>query len=289
MAAIKDLRARTGAPITDCKNALNDPEVDGDLEKAFDWLRAKGAATFAKREGNVTAEGLIAVAWEEDQTAAAIVELNSETDFVARNADFIEVASSLASDALSAALEGENLDSVGFGLVACSVAGGSGGLTLLTHAFTRNHSYYCTQRLRRFQGYANVHASVAAASEGKVSDLVGKMREKIVLRRAEKISAAEGGIISTYVHNTLGPGCGSAAALVSLRHADNLDLRADESVEQELQQLGKKLAMHIVAAKPKFLSRDSVSAKDLEREKAVLETQARDEGKPEEIIAKMVS
>ena len=101
MAAIKDLRARTGAPITDCKNALNDPDVDGDLEKAFDWLRAKGSATFAKREGNVAAEGLIACAESGDSRAASIVEMNSETDFVARNADFAEVAGQIASDALS--------------------------------------------------------------------------------------------------------------------------------------------------------------------------------------------
>ena len=169
----------------------------------------------------------------------------------------------------------------GFCLFGCCLVGvwRVGSLFACTHVFTP-----CPYP----QALTDVHASVTTASEGKVADLVGKMREKIVLRRAAALVADEGGIVSAYVHNSLGPGCGTVAALVSLASSSGQDLRGDAATSEELSQLGKKLAMHAVAAKPKFLSRKDVSAGDLEREKAVQERKAREAGKPEEIIAKMV-
>ena len=109
---VKDLRDKTGAGMMDCKAALN--ETDGDMEGAIDWLRKKGLASAAKKAGRVTAEGLIAVVTEGNR--GAVVEVNSETDFVARNDTFQTMASGIAKAALAA--KGD-LDKLATGRKAC--------------------------------------------------------------------------------------------------------------------------------------------------------------------------
>ena len=228
---VKQLRESTGAGMMDCKKALN--ETDGDFEAAVDWLRTKGLAAAAKKAGRVASEGLVAVATEGNK--GAVVEINSETDFVARNADFQKFAANVADVALNA---GEGLDDV-----AAADYPGSG-------------------------------KSVA----GTLTDLIAVIGENMTFRRTASISV-ENGVVANYVHGTVAPGLGKIGVLVALESTGDAD---------KLQELGKQLAMHIAAAKPESVSRDDLDPALLTREREVLSEQARESGKPAEIIDKMV-
>ena len=228
---VKQLRESTGAGMMDCKKALN--ETDGDFEAAVDWLRTKGLAAAAKKAGRVASEGLVAVATEGNK--GAVVEINSETDFVARNADFQKFAANVADVALNA---GEGLDGV-----AAADYPGSG-------------------------------KSVA----GTLTDLIAVIGENMTFRRTASISV-ENGVVANYVHGTVAPGLGKIGVLVALESTGDAD---------KLQELGKQLAMHIAAAKPESVSRDDLDPALLTREREVLSEQARESGKPAEIIDKMV-
>lgn len=229
-AQVKELRDTTGAGMMDCKTALK--ESGGDFEAAVDWLRKKGLAAAAKKSGRVASEGLIGLAL--DGRRGALVEVNSETDFVARNdtfQDFVHKAAGLALEAGGdlAALSG----------AAC---GESGSLA------------------------------------DEVSRLIGIIGENLILRRTVTLSV-ERGLVTGYVHNQIAPGLGKIGVLVALESA------ADESA---LGDLGKKLAMHVAAAAPQAIDKDDVDSRALERERDILAEQARQSGKPEEIVAKMV-
>lgn len=228
---VKQLRESTGAGMMDCKKALN--ETDGDFEAAVDWLRTKGLAAAAKKAGRVASEGLVAVATEGNK--GAVVEINSETDFVARNADFQKFAANVADVALNA---GEGLDDV-----AAADYPGSG-------------------------------KSVA----GTLTDLIAVIGENMTFRRTASISV-ENGVVANYVHGGVAPGLGKIGVLVALESTGDAD---------KLQELGKQLAMHIAAAKPESVSRDDLDPALLTREREVLSEQARESGKPAEIIDKMV-
>ncbi len=228
---VKQLRESTGAGMMDCKKALN--ETDGDFEAAVDWLRTKGLAAAAKKAGRVASEGLVAVATEGNK--GAVVEINSETDFVARNADFQKFAANVADVALNA---GEGLDDV-----AAADYPGSG-------------------------------KSVA----GTLTDLIAVIGENMTFRRTASISV-ENGVVANYVHGAVAPGLGKIGVLVALESTGDAD---------KLQELGKQLAMHIAAAKPESVSRDDLDPALLTREREVLSEQARESGKPAEIIDKMV-
>lgn len=228
---VKQLRESTGAGMMDCKKALN--ETDGDFEAAVDWLRTKGLAAAAKKAGRVASEGLVAVATEGNK--GAVVEINSETDFVARNADFQKFAANVADVALKA---GGDLDGV-----AAADYPGSG-------------------------------KSVA----GTLTDLIAVIGENMTFRRTASISV-ENGVVANYVHGAVTPGLGKIGVLVALESTGDVD---------KLQELGKQLAMHIAAAKPESVSRDDLDPALLTREREVLSEQARESGKPAEIIDKMV-
>tara|TARA_R110002110_G_scaffold85200_3_gene221399 strand:- start:43 stop:969 length:927 start_codon:yes stop_codon:yes gene_type:complete len=228
---VKQLRESTGAGMMDCKKALN--ETDGDFEAAVDWLRTKGLAAAAKKAGRVASEGLVAVATEGNK--GAVVEINSETDFVARNADFQKFAANVADVALKA---GGDLDGV-----AAADYPGSG-------------------------------KSVA----GTLTDLIAVIGENMTFRRTASISV-ENGVVANYVHGAVTPGLGKIGVLVALESTGDAD---------KLQELGKQLAMHIAAAKPESVSRDDLDPALLTREREVLSEQARESGKPAEIIDKMV-
>ncbi|MEQ8708386.1 MAG: translation elongation factor Ts [Rhodospirillales bacterium] len=228
---VKQLRESTGAGMMDCKKALN--ETDGDFEAAVDWLRTKGLAAAAKKAGRVASEGLVAVATEGNK--GAVVEINSETDFVARNADFQKFAANVADVALKA---GEGLD-----IVAAADYPGSG-------------------------------KSVA----GTLTDLIAVIGENMTFRRTASISVSQG-VVANYVHGAVAPGLGKIGVLVALESTGDAD---------KLQELGKQLAMHIAAAKPESVSRDDLDPALLTREREVLSEQARESGKPADIIEKMV-
>ena len=222
---VKELRDTTGAGMMDAKKALT--ETDGDMEAAVDWLRAKGLAKAAKKSGRTAAEGLVAVATADGVGVA--VEVNSETDFVARNADFQEMVGEIA---------------------------------------------------RIATGAADIDALKAADMQGKsvedyVTAKVATIGENMSVRRMARIEADT---VATYVHTAVVPGMGKIGVLVGVNGADKAGAEA----------IGKQVAMHIAATSPASLSEADLDPALVEREKAVLTEQARESGKPDNVIEKMI-
>ncbi len=229
-AMVKELREKTGVGMMDCKLALK--ENNGNIEASIDWLRTKGIAKAAKKEGRVASEGLISI--ENNGNVASVIEVNSETDFVARNEDFQKVVKKLS--ALS--LESENLDEL-----------------IKKQVDERNISV-----------------------KDYITEMIASIGENINLRRLSKISLKNTGIISSYIHNQVIDGMGKIGVVVAL------ESEADKSI---LEDLGKKIAMHIAATNPISISIDEIPEDVLIREKNILSEEARASGKPEEIIEKM--
>ena len=218
---VKDLREKSGAGMMDAKKALI--ETDGDMESAIDWLRTKGLAKAAKKSGRTAAEGLVAV--QVDGGRGVVVEVNSETDFVAKNSDFQQMVGSFATAAL------------GVSDVAQLAAADVGGKTVAD----------------------------------TLTDKIATIGENMALRR---MGALEGTQVVSYVHNAATAGMGKIGVLVAL------------SAENEA--FGRQVAMHIAAANPQSLGADDLDPAVVEREKNVLSEQARESGKPEQVIEKMI-
>lgn len=228
---VKELREQSGAGMMDCKAALK--ETDGDMEAAIDWLRTKGLAKAAKKAGRVAAEGLVGVVAE--GTSGAVVEVNSETDFVARNENFQSMVSGIA-----------------------GVANTTGGdLAKLLAA--------------KFPGSDK-------SIEDYVTEAVGTIGENMNVRRTEALSV-NAGVVVSYVHNQAAPGLGKIGVLVALESEGNTD---------KLAALGKQIAMHVAATSPLSTSVDELDQAVVERERNVLAAEARESGKPENIIDKMI-
>jgi elongation factor Ts len=230
-ALVKDLRDKTGAGILDCKKALT--ETGGEIEPAVDWLRKKGLAAAAKRSGRVAAEGLIGVA--SAPRLAAMVEVNAETDFVARNLQFQAFVEAVANLALTL---GDDIEAI------------------------------------KAAQYPDSAVTVAE----HMTQLVATIGENISIRRAKRLSVAEG-VVATYVHAALRPGLGKIGVLVAVQGAGELEV---------METLGRQMGMHIAASRPMALDTDAVDPAALEREKAILVDQARQSGRPDNIIEKMV-
>ena len=230
-AAVKALREKTGAGMMDCKRALT--ESGGDPEAAFDWLRKKGLSAAAKKSGRVAAEGLVGVASMANK--AAMVEVNAETDFVARNETFQALVAAVAQIALDV---GDDVEAI---------------------------------RAAPFPGTGRTVAD-------ELTQLVATIGENMHLRRAKVLSVPQG-VVATYVHQPLKPGLGKIGVLVAVE---------DGSEQDALETLGRQVGMHVAASRPEALDIDGVDPAALEREKAVLTDQARQSGKPENIIEKMV-
>ncbi|MGI9481837.1 MAG: translation elongation factor Ts [Hyphomicrobiales bacterium] len=228
---VKELREKSGAGMMDCKQAL--VETSGDVEAAIDWLRKKGIAKAEKKSGRTAAEGLVGVA--SDGKVGAVVEVNSETDFVARNEKFQEMVSSIAKLALGVDSDVEVLKAV-------EVPGA--GKNVADH----------------------------------LTDMVATIGENMGVRRTEKL-AVDNGVVASYVHNQTVPGMGKIGVLVALESTGD---------EEKLAALGKQIAMHVAATNPLAVSSDDLDQNVVERERQVLADQARDSGKPEEVIAKMI-
>ena len=230
-ALVKELRERTGAGMMDCKRALS--ETDGDLDEAVDWLRTKGLAAAAKKSGRVAAEGLVAAAV--DGAKGALVEVNSETDFVARNATFQELVVTIAGIALA------------------------------------NDGDFDRMAAATFPGEDRTVAK-------QVTHMVGTIGENLQLRRSIGLSVDQG-VVVNYVHNAVAPRAGTIAVLVGLDSAGDAD---------GLTALAKQLAMHIAATNPKAVTAADLDPEVLAKERKILSDQAKESGKPEEIIEKMV-
>lgn len=229
-ATVKELRERTGAGMMDCKKAL--AETNGEMEAAIDWLRAKGLAAAAKKAGRTAAEGLVGVAVEGNR--GAVVEVNSETDFVAKNELFQEFVRNVARIALE---KGADVD------VLSGAPYPTGG-------------------------------TVAEALTGNIA----KIGENQSLRRAAVVEVGEGAVVS-YVHNQVAPNLGKIGVLVALESA---------APAETLLALGKQIAMHVAAANPLALTADELPANLIERERAIALEKAKESGKPENIVEKMV-
>ncbi|MCY6380945.1 translation elongation factor Ts [Hoeflea prorocentri] len=228
---VKELREKSGAGMMDCKKALT--ETNGDMEAAVDWLRAKGIAKADKKSGRTAAEGLVGVA--SDGNKAVVVEINSETDFVARNDAFQDLVRGVAEVAL-----------------------GTDGTVEAVSAAT----------------YPPTGKSVTDS----VTDAVATIGENMNLRRSALLSVDEG-VVASYVHNAVGDGLGKLGVLVAVKSSGNAEALAA---------IGKQVAMHVAATNPLAVTSADVDATVAERERSIFIEQARESGKPDNIIEKMV-
>jgi len=228
---VKQLREMSGAGMMDCKAALH--ETNGDMEAAIDWLRKKGIAKADKKAGRTAAEGLIGISSVAGK--AAMVEVNSETDFVARNGEFQSLVANITKAAL------EHNDSV---------------------------------EILGLAAYPNGEKNVADT----LKDAIGTIGENMTLRRVASLNV-ENGVVATYVHNAAADGLGKLGVLVAIETQGDKD---------EALTFGRQVAMHIAATNPLALTAGEVDAGAIEREKAIFSDQARQSGKPENIIEKMV-
>jgi len=220
-AQVKELRDSTGAGMMDAKKALT--ETDGDMDAAVDWLRTKGLAKAAKKSGRTAAEGLVAVVV--DGAKGVAVEVNSETDFVGKNAEFQEMVAGIAQAAL---------------------------------------------------GVDDVEALKSADMGGKtvadtLTDKIATIGENMSVRRMASISGTQ---VISYIHNAATAGMGKIGVLVAMDGGDEA--------------FGKQVAMHIAAVSPAALSEDDLDPAVVEKEKQVQMDIARESGKPEQVIEKMI-
>jgi len=230
-AQVKELRDMTGAGMMDCKAAL--AETKGDMEAAVDWLRKKGISKADKKAGRTAAEGLVGVA--SDAGSAVVVEVNSETDFVARNAAFQEIVRNVAGVALGT------------------------------------------------DGSAEAVASAAYPGTGKsvaetIKDAVGTIGENMSFRRSAKLWVASGAV-ATYIHNAVADGLGKMGVLVAIETTGSADAA---------RAFARQVAMHVAATNPLSLTPEEIDPAVVAREKDIYSDQARQSGKPEAIIEKMV-
>ena len=217
---VKELRERTGLGMMDCKKAL--VESDGDMEKAIDDMRKASGLKAAKKAGRIAAEGIVLTKISEDGNFGVILEVNSETDFVARDDNFLTFANAV-----------------------------------LEHAFTSRET--------------DVEKLMSAGLEDAREKLVQKIGENINVRRVEIIEFknVNDGIVDTYIHSN-----NRIAVLVAIKGGDDT--------------LAKDIAMHVAAVNPIVVRAEDVPPELLAKESEIYSAQARESGKPEEIIEKMI-
>jgi len=228
-AMVKELRETSGAGMMDCKAAL--VENKGDMQAAIDWLRKKGLSKAAKKAGRVAAEGLIGVSVK--STKGIMVEVNSETDFVARNDLFQGLVKMISDVAMSAGTDVEKIK----------------------------------------------QAKVGSITVGdSINDTIAKIGENMTLRRAAELSVGKG-VVAYYVHNSVSDGLGKIGVLVALESPGKTD---------ELMAFGRQIAMHVASANPIAVDAAGVDPAVIKREKDILADKFRQQGKPENMIEKIV-
>jgi elongation factor Ts len=228
-AMVKDLRETTGAGMMDCKQALS--ENSGEMQAAIDWLRKKGLSKAAKKAGRVAAEGLIGALTS--GAKGVVVEVNSETDFVARNEQFQGLVKMIAQVALEVGADVAKIKTAKVGNVTV---------------------------------------------ESAIADAIATIGENMTLRRAASLEVTKG-VVSSYVHNAVIDGAGKMGVIVALESTGKTG---------ELAVLGKQLAMHVAAANPQALDPAGLDPAVVKREKDVLADKYRQQGKPENVIEKIV-
>ena len=228
---VKELREISGAGMMDCKTALT--ETDGNMDAAVDWLRAKGISKADKKSGRTAAEGLIGIA--SDSHKAVVVEVNSETDFVARNDGFQDIVRNIASVAI--------------------------------------HTDGSTEAVANAK-YPDSDKTVAEF----IKAAVGTIGENMSFRRSKMLSVKDG-VVATYIHNGVADGLGKMGVLVAIETIGGHD---------EARVFGRQVAMHVAATNPLALTAEQVDKGAVDRERAIFTEQARESGKPDAIIEKMV-
>ena len=226
---VKELRERTGAGMMDCKAALQ--ETNGDMEQAVDLLRKKGLAKAAKKAGRIAAEGLIGLAVEGPK--GVLVEVNSETDFVARNDLFQGLVKMIANVALTVGTDMEKIKAAKVGTITIADA---------------------------------------------IADTIAKIGENMTLRRASQLSVGTG-VIASYVHNSVEEGLGKIGVLVALESTGKAD---------ELKRFGRMVAMHVAASNPQAIDSSGLDPEVVRREKDVLADKYKAQGKPANVVEKIV-
>ena len=226
---VKELRERTGAGMMDCKAALQ--ETNGDMEPAVDLLRKKGLAKAAKKAGRIAAEGLIGLAVEGSK--GVLVEVNSETDFVARNDLFQGLVKLIANVALAVGTDMEKIKAAKVGPITIADA---------------------------------------------IADTIAKIGENMTLRRASQLSVGTG-VIASYVHNSVEEGLGKIGVLVALESTGKAD---------ELKRFGRMVAMHVAASNPQAIDSSGLDPEVVRREKDVLADKYKAQGKPANVVEKIV-
>lgn len=226
-AMVSELRKKTGAGMMDCKKALS--ETGGNMDEAVDFLRKKGLSAAAKKSGRVAAEGAVTAAAE--GTVGAVVEVNAETDFVAKNEAFQTFVSGV-----------RNV------IMANNVADVE-ALSVLD--------------------YPGTGRTVAE----ELTHQIATIGENMSIRRFQRVDVGQG-VVSSYVH-----GAGKIGVLVELKTT---------ATDERIEELGKQLAMHVAAAAPQYLNRESVPAEVVEKEKEIMKVKALDSGKPENIVDKII-
>ena len=225
---VKELRERTGAGMMDCKKAL--VETDGDIEKAIELLREKGLAKAAKKAGRIAAEGLGKVAMTPDHDVASIVEVNSETDFVAKNEEFVQFVDKLAEMALNA----ENDD---------------------------------------MEAFRSMYFEDEGTVEDALKSKIAKIGENLNIRRFHKLNTP-GVVYTSYIH-----GGGKIGVVVGIK----TDASADE-----IETCAKDVAMQVASMSPKFVNDEQVDPGWLESETEIARQQLLNEGKPEELLERII-
>ena len=226
---VKELRESTGAGMMDCKAALG--ENDGNMEAAVDWLRKKGLAKAAKKAGRVAAEGLTGAVVKGKK--GVVVEVNSETDFVARNDLFQGLVKMAADVALDVGADVEKIKAAKVGSI-----------------------------------------TVADA----IADTVAKIGENMTLRRAASLSVGQG-VVSSYVHGAVIDGLGKMSVIVALESTGDAD---------ELSRIGRQVAMHVAASNPQAIDSSGLDPAVVNRERDVLADKAKAQGKPANVVDKIV-
>jgi elongation factor Ts len=225
---VKELREKSGAGMADCKKAL--VESNGDIQKAIEYLRKKGAATAAKRADKIVKEGAVKSFFNDSNSVGSIIEVNCETDFVAKGEDFQKFSDNIAK------------------VVALN------GVDSIQQLFTLKINELTVQ--------------------DELDALMGKLGEKIEIKRVKLMKSGDDGFINGYIH--FGSKLGSIIKMKGNKTPEALDL-------------GNKISMQIVAMNPLSLDRKGISNEIIEREKDIYFVQARNDKKPENIIEKIVN
>jgi len=228
-AMVKELREATGAGMMDCKKALTSTE--GDMQKAIDYLRENGLAMAAKKAGRIASEGLVRLAFNEDGTKATAVEVNSETDFVAKNDEFVAFVESLSDMALQS-------------------------------------------DVTSLEDFMALPYKEADSVQTALTNLIAKIGENMSVRRFEKF-ATPGVKYVGYIH-----GGGKIGVIIGLE---------TEASAADVEVAGRDVAMQVASMRPMFIDESAIDPEYLEHEKQILIAQALKEGKPAEIVEKMVA